>query len=230
MSKTEGTFEAEGWRRRKDDTRLWAHVGVSPMRSSSGSLLGFATVIRDMTEKRRAEESLRQAHDELEARVRDRTAELAAANDALHAEVDERIQAEGVLQQQSLVLRSILDSIGDAVIVAEGDGKPLTFNAAARALFGIGDDSLTLEQWLDLEILQIVDPERFIRHDPAEQKTLDPGSSRGTSRRSRAHRPITRIGKGQVAAGERPCASAPDRWKQRGCCRIPRHHRTPRIC
>ncbi len=83
MSKTEGTFEAEGWRRRKDDTRVWAHVGVSPMRSSSGSLLGFATVIRDMTEKRRAEESLRQAHDELEARVRDRTAELAAANDAL---------------------------------------------------------------------------------------------------------------------------------------------------
>src|SRR5262249_15762978 len=143
MSKAQGTFEVEGWRRRKDNTRLWAYVGVSPMRSSSGSLLGFATVIRDKTEKRRAEELLRQAHDELEARVRDRTAELASANHALHAEVVERIQAEEVLQQQSLVLRSILDSIGDAVIVAEGDGKPLTFNAAARALFGIGDDTLT---------------------------------------------------------------------------------------
>ena len=159
LSKTEGTFEAEGWRRRKDDTRLWAHVGVSPMRSSSGSLLGFAAVIRDMTERRRAEESLRQARDDLEARVRDRTAELAATNDALHAEMDERIQAQGVLQQQSLLLQSILDSIGDAVIVAEGDGKPLTFNAAARALFGIGHDSLTLAQWLDLEILQIANPE-----------------------------------------------------------------------
>ena len=159
MSKAKGTFEAEGWRQRKDDTRLWAHVGVSPMRSSSGSLLGFATVIRDMTEKRRAEESLRQAHDELEARVRDRTAELAATNDALQAEVLERIHAEEVLQQQSLLLRSILDSIGDAIIVADGDGKPLTFNAAARALFGIGHDSLTLAQWLDLEILQIVNPE-----------------------------------------------------------------------
>ena len=172
MSKTEGTFEAEGWRRRKDDTRLWAHVGVSPMRSSSGSLLGFATVIRDMTEKRRAEESLHQAHDELEARVRDRTAELAAANDALHAEVDERIKAEGVLQQQSLVLRSILDSIGDAVIVAEGDGKPLTFNAAARALFGIGHDSLTLAQWLDLEILQIVNPEETPATIPMSRRPL----------------------------------------------------------
>jgi PAS domain S-box-containing protein len=172
MSKMKGTFEAEGWRRRKDDTRLWAHVGVSPMRSSSGSLLGFATVIRDMTEKRRAEESLRQAHDELEARVRDRTAELAATNDALHAEVDERIHAEGVLQQQSLVLRSILDSIGDAVIVAEGDGKPLTFNAAARALFGIGRDSLTLEQWLDLEVVQIVNPAQSPATIPLSRKPL----------------------------------------------------------
>ena len=172
MSKTKGTFEAEGWRRRKDDTRVWAHVGVSPMRSSSGSLLGFATVIRDMTEKRRAEESLHEAHEELEARVRDRTAELAATNDALHAEVDERVRAEGVLQQQSLVLRSILDSIGDAVIVAEGDGKPLTFNAAARALFGIGHDSPTLEQWLDLEVVQIVNPEQSPATIPPSRKPL----------------------------------------------------------
>jgi PAS domain S-box-containing protein len=172
MSKVRGTFQAEGWRRRKDDTRLWAHVGVSPMRSSSGSLLGFATVIRDMTEKWRAEESLRQAHDDLEARVRDRTAELAAANEALHAEVNERIQAEAGLQQQSLVLRSILDSIGDAVVVAEGDGKPLTFNAAARALFGLGHDSLTLEQWLDLEVVQIVNPEQSPAAIPTNRKPL----------------------------------------------------------
>ena len=172
MSKTTGTFEIEGWRRRKDDTRVWAHVGLSPMRSPSGSLLGFAAVIRDMTEKRRAEESLHQAHDELEARVRDRTAELAAANAALHAEVDERVQTEAVLQQQSLVLRSILDSIGDAVVVAEGDGKPLTFNAAARALFGIGPDSLTLEQWLDLSVIQVVNPEQSPAAIPPSRKPL----------------------------------------------------------
>jgi PAS domain S-box-containing protein len=158
MSRTNGTFDCEGWRRRKDDTRLWAHVGVSPMHSSTGNLLGFAVVIRDITEKRRAEESLHQAYDDMEARVRDRTAELAATNDALQKEVNERIQTQGVLQQQSMVLRSILDSIGDAVIVCEGDGKPLTFNAAARALFGVDPGSMTLEEWLKLEILQIVNP------------------------------------------------------------------------
>ena len=82
ISKANGTFEAEGWRRRKNDTRFWAHVGVSPMRNSAGNLLGFAAVIRDMTEKRQAEESLHQAYEDMEARVRDRTAELAAASRA----------------------------------------------------------------------------------------------------------------------------------------------------
>ena len=74
------------------------------MRKPSGELLGFATVIRDTTEKQRAEESLRQARDELELRVRDRTAELAVANKALQAEVLERKQAQEVLLKQSDVL------------------------------------------------------------------------------------------------------------------------------
>ncbi|QEH37670.1 Aerobic respiration control sensor protein ArcB [Aquisphaera giovannonii] len=153
----DGTLEAEGWRRRKDGSRLWASVGVSPMRNDEGEILGFATVVRDVTEKRDAEQALLRSKDDLEVRVRDRTAELAAANAALEAEVAERIQAERVLQQQSLVLRSILDSIGDAVIVAEGDGKPLTFNASARALFGVGERPLTAEDWLGLDMLKVAE-------------------------------------------------------------------------
>ena len=77
---TEGPYEIEGWRQRKDGNRLWAQVGMTPLRSGSGTLRGFAMVIRDITERKRAEESLRQARDELEVRVGERTAELAAAN------------------------------------------------------------------------------------------------------------------------------------------------------
>ena len=153
----QGKLEIEGWRRRKDQSWFWAHVGFTPMRKPSGALLGFATVIRDSTEKRRAEESLRQARDELELRVRDRTAELAAANRALQAEILERKQAQEVLLKQSSVLRSILDSIGDAIIVAEDVDRPLTFNPAARELFGIETDSVSLEEWLDMDQFGVVD-------------------------------------------------------------------------
>ncbi|MDB5423464.1 MAG: sensor hybrid histidine kinase [Phenylobacterium sp.] len=57
----EGRFEAEGWRVRKDGTRFWAHVVIDPIRTSAGELVGFAKVTRDLTERRAAEETLRQS-------------------------------------------------------------------------------------------------------------------------------------------------------------------------
>ncbi|NUO63670.1 MAG: PAS domain S-box protein [Gemmatimonadaceae bacterium] len=54
-----GRFEDEGWRIRKDGSRFWANVVITALRDSSGQLLGFAKVTRDLTERRAAEEALR---------------------------------------------------------------------------------------------------------------------------------------------------------------------------
>ena len=51
----EGRFEAEGWRIRKDGTRFWANAVLDPIRAEDGSLIGFAKITRDITEKRRLE-------------------------------------------------------------------------------------------------------------------------------------------------------------------------------
>jgi len=56
-----GRFNAEGWRVRKDGSRFWAHVVIDPVRSDTGELLGFAKVTRDLTERKAAEEALRQS-------------------------------------------------------------------------------------------------------------------------------------------------------------------------
>jgi len=58
-AETEGRFEAEGWRVRKDGTRFWASVVIDPIRDASGALLGFAKITRDQTQRRAAEEALR---------------------------------------------------------------------------------------------------------------------------------------------------------------------------
>ena len=52
----EGRFEDEGWRVRKDGTRFWANVVITPLRDPSGNVLGFAKVTRDLTERVRAED------------------------------------------------------------------------------------------------------------------------------------------------------------------------------
>jgi PAS domain S-box-containing protein len=54
----EGRFEAEGWRVRKDGRRFWASECLTPIRSPAGELLGYVLVVRDLTERRLAEQAL----------------------------------------------------------------------------------------------------------------------------------------------------------------------------
>ena len=60
----EGKFENEGWRIRQDGTRFWAHVVIDPIRAPSGRLVGFAKITRDLTERKAAEELLRQSEEQ----------------------------------------------------------------------------------------------------------------------------------------------------------------------
>ena len=57
----QGKFEAEGWRVRKDGSRFWAHVVMDPIYDEHGNLLGYAKITRDVTERRQAEEALRES-------------------------------------------------------------------------------------------------------------------------------------------------------------------------
>jgi len=59
----EGRFEDEGWRLRKDGTRFWAGVVITALRTPDGDLVGFAKVTRDLTERRRAEDALRESEE-----------------------------------------------------------------------------------------------------------------------------------------------------------------------
>jgi PAS domain S-box-containing protein len=68
----EGRVESEGWRRRKDGSRFWAYVVLTAIRNSSGELLGFAKVTRDLTDRHRLDdERLHRARAEEAVRMRD---------------------------------------------------------------------------------------------------------------------------------------------------------------
>jgi PAS domain S-box-containing protein len=60
-ARTEGKFEGEGWRVRKDGTRFWASVVVDRIQDDEGKLVGFAKITRDMTERRKAQQALLEA-------------------------------------------------------------------------------------------------------------------------------------------------------------------------
>lgn len=83
--------------RRKDGSEVPVEISLSPLHVDEGVLISAA--IRDITERRQAQAALRQARDELELRVQERTAELEQANRALQAEIADRHQAERALHQ-----------------------------------------------------------------------------------------------------------------------------------
>ena len=56
-----GRFEDEDWRIRKDGTRFWANVVITALRDRSGTLVGFGKVTRDLTERRAAEQAVRES-------------------------------------------------------------------------------------------------------------------------------------------------------------------------
>ena len=60
---TEGRFENEGWRVRKDGTRFWALVIIDPILDPNGDVIGYAKVTRDLTERRKAEDELRRSEE-----------------------------------------------------------------------------------------------------------------------------------------------------------------------
>ena len=61
---SEGRFEGEGWRVRNDGKRFWCHVVVDPIWAPDGSLLGFAKITRDLTERKLAEDALKQSEQQ----------------------------------------------------------------------------------------------------------------------------------------------------------------------
>jgi len=103
----DGRYEEEGWRVRKDGSRFWANVVISPIREE-GDLVGFGKVSRDLTTRRLADE-----------RFRARAAELEAAN----AELAE--------------YRRLVSSVRDyAIFMLDPAGRIRSWNRGARHLKG----------------------------------------------------------------------------------------------
>jgi PAS domain S-box-containing protein len=64
-ARREGRYHAEGWRQRKDGTRFWASAVIDAIHDDDGTLLGFAKVTRDLTERHEADMELAKAREQL---------------------------------------------------------------------------------------------------------------------------------------------------------------------
>jgi formate hydrogenlyase transcriptional activator len=67
LAVSQGRFESEGWRVRKDGSRFWANSVITSIQDKKGNLVGLAEVTRDFTERKKVEEALRHSEEQLRA-------------------------------------------------------------------------------------------------------------------------------------------------------------------
>lgn len=104
---------------------LLGAVAAGYFRQASRTILAEQEETRNalVAELRAAEHQLRQARDQLEVRVQERTAELARVNEGLRAEIRERHRAEAALRQSEEKYRELLESFRDGVFSVDREGR-----------------------------------------------------------------------------------------------------------
>ncbi|MDI6876250.1 MAG: PAS domain S-box protein [Methanomicrobiales archaeon] len=164
----DGGSDAEIHLQVRDGCRIPVYISINRLQGDETTV--FSAVMLDLTAQKRAEAALRKARDELEDRVRARTAELAQANARLQATTgelatvneelrianDELLQINATLDRQNAKLNAarkaaeeerrryydLFDAAPEGYLVTDRSGTILEANNAAAALFSLHKESL----------------------------------------------------------------------------------------
>ncbi len=112
----------------------------SPVRDRDGkSTIAVTVVSKDITDRKRAEEALQRAHDELEKRVADRTKDLMRLNEELLTKIADYKRAEEALRENEQKIRAIFDQTFQFIGMMTPDGTLIEANRTAMQFAGINE-------------------------------------------------------------------------------------------
>ncbi len=136
------SYESEHRLQGKDGSYRW-HLGrAEPFRDETGQIVHWVGTCTDIDDQKRAESALRQAHDDLEERVRVRTGELYAANAMLRSEITERVNAAESLRLSEERFRGAFEASAIGMALVGPDGRFLKVNRALCELVGYSESEL----------------------------------------------------------------------------------------
>lgn len=135
-------YQCEHRLRTKSGEYLWILARAKVVEwDENGSPLRIVGTSLDISDRKRADEALQKAHDELERRVEERTAELASANQRLEREIGERKKIEEALRESEVKFRSVVQTTLEGVCVVQ-DATFKFVNRSIAKFMGCSEDEL----------------------------------------------------------------------------------------
>lgn len=114
-------------------------------------------LIKEITERKRAEEKLSEYGEHLEDLVKERTTELKATNEQLQKEITERKRTEETLREINAQLNTLIEAIPDAVYFRDAQSRYLLVNKAVEEIVGLRKEEIigkTMDQLLPQDLLE----------------------------------------------------------------------------
>ncbi len=127
---------------RSDGARIWISENARAIRDGEGFLLRYEGTVEDITSRRRSEEALQHAHEELEERVRERTAELALLNGNLRQLIAQREHAEATARRSENKFRALVENAQDLTSIVTPDGVMVYNTPSVEHILGYQPDDL----------------------------------------------------------------------------------------
>ena len=157
----DGMARFEWAHRRVDGSDFTADVLLVRVDLRKGSII--QAVVRDISHRKQMERALLESQEQLERRVLERTAELAAANEGLRREIAERRRVEEELAFERFLLATLMEYAPDLIYFKDQHSRFLRGSRTLAEYFGLSDPS---------EIAGKTDAD-FFDATRAEQYTLD---------------------------------------------------------
>ncbi|MDC0831634.1 adenylate/guanylate cyclase [Leptolyngbya valderiana BDU 20041] len=157
---------------RHDGSIVWISENARTVCDEDGTLLYYEGTVEDITERKRAEEALQRANEELETRVEERTAALKQSNDRLMLEIGERQRVEAALRKSEAELRALFSAMTDVITVFDAQGRFVKIvSTNSEVLYSPTEDRIGKSVY---EVFPPTQASIFIRHI---QRALNTGTT-----------------------------------------------------
>ena len=136
---------------RKDGAHIDISATISPIKDYRGAIIGSSKIAHDITERKHAEKR------------------LAAQAEELAAQAEELLRSRQALATQTLMLRSVLNSMSEGLVAVDREGKFVIWNSAAERIIGLGASDVSTQEWTAYYGLFLTDT---VTPFPSEQNPL----------------------------------------------------------